>query len=305
VVLAAMWENFTDIIIKNINRAPTCLDEEMRNKIRLLQAAFREHPDKIETLRAEAEKVPVSEIYNLELMKERSAAYIRELNAMLQDHRILCVSKKPDSMRMWDRYAQRHEGVVLRIEPNLSNDSKFARFRAVKYQEGRPSLYDDAISFLESGFFEDQIERTKRLVDKIVYTKTLEWEYEQEQRLAIPIPSGEQWDVMPCHPEEISEVILGAKMNDQIKEKVMTLAKALNPEIAIYQAVKGSTEISFFFLGSAAPAYDRQLDEQMVLGFGTLGEFPVRLSSTSGLSCPVHRSRRNLEYGTAAFDGYP
>jgi len=53
---------------------------------------------------------------------------------------------------------------------------------------------------------------------------------------------------MPFYPEEISEVFLGVKMNDDIKCEIVTLAVALNPEITILQAVKGSTEISFFLV---------------------------------------------------------
>jgi hypothetical protein len=151
-------------------------------------------------------------------------------------------------MRMWCRYAQAHEGIVLRIEPNLQKDSNLTQFRAVKYQEKRPPLYDDPVSYLEGALFEDQNERAKLLLDKVVYAKTFEWEYEHEQRLAIPIVDGKDWTVMPYYPEEIAELYLGAKMNDDTKRQIVTLAKAVNPEITIFQAVKGSTEISFFLV---------------------------------------------------------
>jgi hypothetical protein len=246
--LAAVWDRFTEIIVKNIDRTPSCLNEAMRDKVAQIQGAFRQHPDKIELIIAEAKNLPVSEIYDLERMKERTAGSINEINDFLQTFRILCVSEKPDSMRMWSRYAQEHKGVVLRIVPNLQKDSKFTRFRAVKYQERRPPLYDDPVSYLEAGLFEDQDERGNALLDKVVYAKTLEWEYEQEQRLAIPIIDEANWNVMPFHSEEISEVFLGANMTDDVRREIVTLAVALNPEITIFQAVKGSTEISFFLV---------------------------------------------------------
>ena len=246
--IAAAWANLTDVIVKNIDRTPTCLNEVMRYQVAQVQDAFRRHPDKVELIKTEAKKVNVSEMYDFQLLKERSVTFIKEINDFFQDFRILCVSERPDSMRMWCRYAEVHQGVVLRIRPNLQKDSKFALFRPVKYQEERPPLYDNAVHFLESGLFDEQNERTKRVLDKIIYAKTLEWEYEKEQRLAIPIHTEAKWNMMPFHPEEISEVLLGAKMNNEVKREIVTLAKMLNPEIKIFQAVKGSTEISFFLV---------------------------------------------------------
>jgi hypothetical protein len=109
-------------------------------------------------------------------------------------------------------------------------------------------FYDDPVSFLEAGLFENQDERGNALLDKVVYAKTIEWEYEQEQRLAIPIIDEANWNVMPFHSEEISEAFLGANMTDDVKREIVILAVALNPEITIFQAVKGSTEISFFLV---------------------------------------------------------
>ncbi len=244
--LAAIIANLPEIIIKNIDRPPTCLNEEMRNKVALIQSLYRQHPGAAERVKAEAKKLAVSEVYNLEQMKERGLGYIKEINDFLQSFRILCVSEKYNSMKMWDVYAQQHEGIVLRILPNLQKDSKFTQFRAVKYQEKRPPFYGDAASFLEGGLFEDQNERAKMLLNNVIYTKTLEWVHEQEQRLAIPILDGAEWSLMPFHPEEISESSLGAKMNSDVRREIISLAKALNPEITIFQAVKGATEISFF-----------------------------------------------------------
>ena len=41
--------------------------------------------------------------------------------------------------------------------------------------------------------FGDQDEIKKAMVDKIIYTKTLQWEYENEHRLVIPLRAGENW----------------------------------------------------------------------------------------------------------------
>jgi hypothetical protein len=47
-----MYEGFTDTILKNINNPPTCINADMRNKIGLIQQAFRINPDAAEIVKA-------------------------------------------------------------------------------------------------------------------------------------------------------------------------------------------------------------------------------------------------------------
>src|SRR5258705_11873985 len=118
----------------------------------------------------------------------------------MQGYRILCVSELNDSSRMWEGYAQSNEGIVLRIVPNVQKDSKFQLFRRVEYQDSRPPLYESALSFLEGSIFGDQEKKRKAMLDKIVYAKTREWEYEEEYRLAIPIHADRQdWNTLSYH----------------------------------------------------------------------------------------------------------
>jgi hypothetical protein len=88
---------------------------------------------------------------------------------------------------MWVRYAEDHQGTVLRIVPNLERDSKFQRFAPVIYREARPSLYESAARFQEDSLFGNQQVRLKNSLDTIIYSKTLDWQYESEYRLAIPL----------------------------------------------------------------------------------------------------------------------
>ena len=171
--------------------------------------------------------------------------FIREINTHAS-YRILCVSERSDSVKMWNIYSQNHQGIVLRIFPSLKKDSKFSLFRKVEYRAKRPPLYDDTLSFLENGLFGNQNTARTKSLESIIYTKTLEWEHEKEYRLAIPVPDGIDWNTMPYHPEEIAELCLGAKMNDTIKREVIDLAKAVNPEIGIFQSIiEANGQISF------------------------------------------------------------
>jgi hypothetical protein len=77
-------------------------------------------------------------------------------------------------------------------------------------------------------------------VEKIVYTKTLEWEHENEYRLAIPMRQNEEpWNTLPYHLEEIVELYLGLAMEKADIDRVIAMAQAVNPSVAIFKAKRG------------------------------------------------------------------
>jgi hypothetical protein len=208
----------------------------MRKKVELLQAIFEANPNAAKRIKETKAKSATPELFNVEQMKQRNAAYVDEINQHMQSFRILCMSTLNDSERMWSRYGQEHQGIVLRVLPNIEKDSKYQLFRPVVYREKRPPLYESALSFQEGSLFGDQEARIKAAMETIIYSKTLDWEYESEYRLAIPVmPGDDDWTVMPYHPEEITELYFGAKAMADFKSKMIALAKAINPQISIYQ----------------------------------------------------------------------
>jgi hypothetical protein len=129
---------------------------------------------------------------------------------------------------------------ATRIEANVAKHSKFERFHKVTYREKRPSLYDDALSYLRSSLFADQEASKSEMIDKIVYSKTLEWEHESEYRLVIPLREGEEpWETLKFHPEEITELYLGLAMTEADKADILAKAKGLNPRIPAFQMKRG------------------------------------------------------------------
>jgi len=233
IALGIIENGFTDLLLNHVDDVPTCLNEGMRAKVALILAAFKANPDAARIVKEAKTAMP--SVFNLEHMKQRHLDFVAEINAFMQGFRILCVSSRKDSDRMWDRYAEGHRGIVLKISPNIVKDSKFQRFLPVRYQASRPTLYESAEAFQEGVFFGDQLARIREAMDKIVYAKTLEWEYENEYRLAIPVHSDNDWDTLSYHPEELSELYLGANAPDNWKAEVVALAETVNPEIAVYE----------------------------------------------------------------------
>jgi hypothetical protein len=172
-------------------------------------------------------------------MRALAEAFVKEINEFMQDYRVLCVTNQVDSEKMWSNYAENHKGIALRIEPNFAKDSKFRLFRPVIYREKRPPLYDDTLEFIAGSLFGDQEARAMEMLEKIVYTKTLEWEHESEYRLAIPMRKSEEpWNTLPYHPEEITELYLGAEMEKADRDGIVGRAQAVNRNIAIFRMTR-------------------------------------------------------------------
>jgi hypothetical protein len=82
---------FTDLIIKNVNKSPTC-SPELRDKVALIQRVFRENPKAAQAVREKIRRDPTSEMFDVEHMRARSYVHIREINQHMQGFRVLCAT---------------------------------------------------------------------------------------------------------------------------------------------------------------------------------------------------------------------
>jgi hypothetical protein len=235
--LAIISANFVDVILANLNTPPTCLNAQMRAKVAQIQQIFRANPNAAAIVKAEMLKNPDAAMLNLESLRALSTSTLAWINEFMQRYRVLCVTTHNDSEQMWSGYAENHKGIALRIEGNVDKDSKFQLFKPVTYREKRPSLYDGGLNYLSSSLFADQETSKRAMMDKIIYSKTRQWEHESEYRLAIPLGQGEQpYETLKFHAEEITELYLGLAMDDADKADILAKAQALNPDIAVFQA---------------------------------------------------------------------
>ena len=161
---------------------------------------------------------------------------LKEINEFMQGYRVLCVTAHLESEKMWSKYADNHKGIALRIEPNLAKGSKFG-FSAPSSTE-RSGPHSTMIRLSSSqACFGNQETKLRAMVEKIIYAKTLEWEYECEYRLAIAMRESEEpWNTDPYHPEEITELYLGLAMEKADRDGICSTARAVNRDIAIFAA---------------------------------------------------------------------
>src|ERR1700686_5338421 len=84
----------------------------------------------------------------------------------------------------------------------------------------------------------------KAILEPLIYTKSTEWEYESEYRLAIPrfIPKGASEQYLPLYPSEVSRIHFGCRMTDEQREELKALLRGLNPDVSFRRAVLARRE---------------------------------------------------------------
>lgn len=236
--LSDIVANLADVILANLDKASTCPKLSMRLTVAKLQAIFRSNPKAAAIVAKQLRDNPALLKFDVENVRSLAQSTIDGVNEFMQDYRVLCVTTHKDSEKMWSGYAEDHKGIALRIQGNAAKDSKFQLFRPVTYRDARPTIYRDAVDFLVSSLFADQDASKLKMMNDIIYTKTLVWQEESEYRLVIHCGQGQAvGEALKFHPEEITELYLGLAIAN--KDDVVGNARALNPGIAIFQARRG------------------------------------------------------------------
>ncbi len=128
---------------------------------------------------------------------------------------MFCLSAVADNVLMWSHYAAEHAGVCLEFDGNCSI---FNEVRPVTYSSERVR-----INVLEDNYNS----RTVQL------TKSPDWHYEQEWRL---IEIGTKPGVRRWPPEALTAVILGSRISEADRGRVMAWVARRTPKIAVRQA---------------------------------------------------------------------
>lgn len=110
---------------------------------------------------------------------------IPKIKEMRSKARITCFSRKNDSILMWSHYADSHTGVCFEI------DEERSIFKKVDYSSKRVNinLYEVVSRALAYDFLNEEISysdiKFSNIMLKPLFTKSLEWSYEDEVRCAL------------------------------------------------------------------------------------------------------------------------
>ncbi len=229
-----------------------------RDKIIVLNKSFKMATrEQREAIKKELLAEPIEAMFNVDRLCQVNREVVEQIHSSMQTSGVFCSTKKHDSLLMWAHYAQSHEGVVLQLSPDVSNDSFFTASRPVQYVNERPLLYRTAKDFIRHSLCMPLFYSAKDTLDRLTHSKSKQWEYEEEYRLVIPrmIPEGEQFATLRFWDHELSAIFLGCRMSEQNKTEIIALGKRLNPKVQMYQAVVSRREfaLSFHLLDSAEP----------------------------------------------------
>lgn len=173
-------------------------------------------------------------------------------NAAIQSEllhsRVLCVSEQVDNVVMWSHYADQHRGVAFQLGCIDSIDNRLLAAKRVEYTD-RFIAFPSAEEYAQHLTGEQPIDMVS-LAWKIAYTKHLDWAYEREWRVHIPLlgemPSA-SFSIYDEPAEVFQAIYLGCRMEpSQVQSVIQTAIKVL-PHIKIYRSVPSRTSYALNF----------------------------------------------------------
>jgi Protein of unknown function (DUF2971) len=179
---------------------------------------------------------------NLEIERQTTISRFRSTG-------LFCATRSNKNLLMWAHYGAKHSGVVLGFRPDLARDSFLRLLEPVTYSDIRPTFYDHDVD-LTSTLDDAAKQRIGAAINqKIIYTKSSHWAYEEELRLQIPneVKEGEEASYNKFYPTELEEIYFGCRIKESDKDEIMILAKNCNPKIIMFttRLAKGSFDLEF------------------------------------------------------------
>lgn len=162
-----------------------------------------EHPD---------DRIPINKL------QEAADNQRRE---QFKNYGIICLSEKPESTCLWSHYTNKHTGIALGFDLKTDGDSIFK----IKYLKERPTL-DISKDLIDS--------KTKEQIIECLITKSVDWTYEAEYRVILPLSHvsiskkklGEiEVSFIPM-PPQLKEVILGCNSPESVEVEIRNIIKS-------------------------------------------------------------------------------
>ncbi len=151
---------------------------------------------------------------------------------------ILSLTEKPDHPLMWSHYANNHSGLVLGFDdtseffrsPRHGQPDDAGSVRRVKYSSERPK-FDPLVSVSQLDNLTD--EDAISFLDKMFFTKSTAWDYEQEWRMIkglkqadknLKLPIGNVY-LFSIPPSCIVSVFLGERMVPETRQQAIEFVR--------------------------------------------------------------------------------
>jgi hypothetical protein len=169
----------------------------------------------------------------------------------LPDHRILCLTESAAHTAMWYHYADKYRGVVLEFLCVDELDSAWLAAKPVTYPESKPQVYT-AEGWAEIMCLRQDL-AVRSILEIATYTKSSDWKYESEWRIASfkrPTDTGDFTDYK-FDRQELGGVYFGPMILPEHR-KSLRLAAGAFPRAMLWDVSIGmSRELTFHALTDA------------------------------------------------------
>ena len=224
---------------RKLGAAAALLTEKMRTAA----------PEKKKFMREKLITMPVETIYDLAELERSRITIVECFTRDLSEVGVFCTTSRHDSLLMWAHYAQSHEGAVLQFAPDLERNSLLCRSKPVRYAQERALPFRTPTDLLKHALTMSSEESAEDIMDRLIFTKGQEWEYEQEFRLALRkfVPPDADFGTLNFAPCELDAVYLGCRIGLSDSQNVMKLARSLNPNVQLFRAKLSTREYALKF----------------------------------------------------------
>jgi hypothetical protein len=164
------------------------------------------------------------------------------------DYMVFCVSETHRNLLMWSHYADEHKGAVIRLKCLPDKDAVLCAARPVQYEHNMPTLANNV---------EDQIDRAlglqhtdiESIFNKLVFTKSIDWSYEKEWRVVIPLldESHKNFEDITIYEEEVDGVYFGCRSDESERKEIIKIIKENYPNTKTFKAEKHPDEFKLIF----------------------------------------------------------
>lgn len=138
---------------------------------------------------------------------------------------ICCFSSKNDDLLMWSHYADSHKGLCVGFDSYQLFEATNGAIRKVQY-----SKYFPKVAMFHRGF---------EWLDPLINTKSKHWKYEDEYRISKLYAARE---IVNFNDSAIKEVVLGCKIDKNVREEIISIVKAKSPIINLYDCIINDKE---------------------------------------------------------------
>jgi len=122
---------------------------------------------------------------------------------------VCCFSRSKESILMWSHYATKHQGFCI-------------EFRANKNIDGINPLDVNYVSeFRKAEYFE----KAERAIFHLLFTKSDEWKYEQELRIALTNIQSEEDRKVPYKDNDLLSIYFGVNCQEETINRVLKLIR--------------------------------------------------------------------------------